>query len=316
MMNFTQNFKLTLRRMSRKWNIYAVASMIFLIPTILSTILSLVANSISLYKTSASSTSLMLIVMRYAMGLLSDDMIIENQIDINLMQRTMLQIMPYIIASAVVLLLAVFVALPGAYYFIRVARKENASIGQALKLWLKSVPVSCLTALLTFLWGLLFILPGIIKGIAYSQALNIKADNPEYSAMECVRRSNEMMNGRKGKCFLLFLIHSGLLVVIRYGLEYILSYLVVLIMAFMPVIGTLSGIIFSSVIPTLLTLVLNVYYTAFKNTSLAIFYEDAKRSYVDDIEQTLRNVHENGGREDSNPFGGNTSGGSQDPFGN
>ena len=231
MMNFTQNFKLTLRRMSRKWNIYAVASMIFLIPTILSTILSLVANSISLYKTSASSTSLMLIVMCYAMGLLSDDMIIENQIDINLMQRTMLQIMPYIIASAVVLLLAVFVALPGAYYFIRVARKENASIGQALKLWLKSVPVSCLTALLTFLWGLLFILPGIIKGIAYSQALNIKADNPEYSAMECVRRSNEMMNGRKGKYFLLFLIHSVLLVVIRYGLEYILSYLVVLIVA-------------------------------------------------------------------------------------
>ena len=68
--------------MSRKWNIYAVASMIFLIPTILSTILSLVANSIALYKTSASSTSLMLIVMCYAMGLLSDDMIIENQIDI------------------------------------------------------------------------------------------------------------------------------------------------------------------------------------------------------------------------------------------
>lgn len=48
----------------------------------------------------------------------------------------------------------------------------------------KSLPLWGLMVLKVFLWMLLLVIPGIIKGIAYSQAFYIKAENPELSASE------------------------------------------------------------------------------------------------------------------------------------
>ncbi len=58
----------------------------------------------------------------------------------------------------------------------------------------------------TFLWLLLFIIPGIIKGISYSMTFFIMADNPDIKPMEAIDRSMEMMNGYKMKYFLLTLL--------------------------------------------------------------------------------------------------------------
>ena len=60
-----------------------------------------------------------------------------------------------------------------------------------------------LKSLFTFLWGLLFIIPGIIKSYSYKMVPYILADNPGISATEAITRSREMMNGNKGKAFLL-----------------------------------------------------------------------------------------------------------------
>ena len=66
-----------------------------------------------------------------------------------------------------------------------------------------------LVGLFTFLWTLLFIIPGIIKGYAYSLTSYILVDNPELSPNEARLKSIEMMRGHKWKLFGLDLSFIG-----------------------------------------------------------------------------------------------------------
>lgn len=80
-----------------------------------------------------------------------------------------------------------------------------------------------LTAVFTFLWSLLLVIPGIIKAIAYSQALYIVAENPGMSARAALKQSEAMMNGHKMDYFILGLSFIGwmLLCTITFGIAYI-----------------------------------------------------------------------------------------------
>lgn len=79
---------------------------------------------------------------------------------------------------------------------------------------------SFLTGLFTFLWSLLLIIPGIIKGYSYSMAMYIVAGNPGISAREAINRSKEMMEGHKMELFILYLSFYGwmLLTVLTIGI--------------------------------------------------------------------------------------------------
>ena len=83
--------------------------------------------------------------------------------------------------------------------------------------------VTFLTGLFTFLWSLLFVIPGIIKAFSYSQAMYILADNPGKPALECITESREMMDGHKMDLFVLGLSFIGwiLLGMITFGIAYI-----------------------------------------------------------------------------------------------
>ena len=74
--------------------------------------------------------------------------------------------------------------------------------------------------LIIWLWSLLLIIPGIIKGFSYSMAYYIKADHPEYGWRECLEKSETMMKGYKFKYFLLNLSFIGwiLLSIVTFGL--------------------------------------------------------------------------------------------------
>lgn len=61
-----------------------------------------------------------------------------------------------------------------------------------------------LTRLYTFLWSLLFIIPGIIARYRYAMAPYILAENPELTAKEAIAASKELMRGNK---FRLFCLH-------------------------------------------------------------------------------------------------------------
>lgn len=74
---------------------------------------------------------------------------------------------------------------------------------------LKTVGLYIYTSIFIFLWTLLFIVPGIIAAIRYSQAYYILADNPDMPITEIVNESKRMMSTNKAKYFCLGLSFIG-----------------------------------------------------------------------------------------------------------
>lgn len=69
--------------------------------------------------------------------------------------------------------------------------------------------LALLTGLYTFLWTLLFIIPGIIATFSYAMAPFIQVEHPEYTASESLRASKEMMRGHKWELFCLSISFIG-----------------------------------------------------------------------------------------------------------
>lgn len=67
----------------------------------------------------------------------------------------------------------------------------------------------CLVSLYTFLWGLLFIIPGIIKAFSYSMTFYLLSVDPSLSATDAINLSQKMMNGNKWKLFKLYFSFIG-----------------------------------------------------------------------------------------------------------
>ena len=90
-------------------------------------------------------------------------------------------------------------------------------------MWSKTLVLYLLMGLFTFLWSLLLIVPGIIKGLSYSAAPYIMAANPEISPMDAIKQSQELMEGHKSELFVLILSFIGweLLACVTCGLLYI-----------------------------------------------------------------------------------------------
>ena len=63
--------------------------------------------------------------------------------------------------------------------------------------------------LYTLLWTLLLVIPGIIKGYAYSMTPYVMNDHPELDAEDCIHESRMIMRGHKWKLFCLDLSFIG-----------------------------------------------------------------------------------------------------------
>ncbi|SPC39802.1 DUF975 family protein [Latilactobacillus fuchuensis] len=89
--------------------------------------------------------------------------------------------------------------------------------------------IQLLVNLFTFLWALLLIIPGIIKGYSYSQANLIFKDltdaDPEadVSYFDCITKSRKLMDGHKWRFFVLQLSFIGwdILACCTFGIGYI-----------------------------------------------------------------------------------------------
>ncbi len=101
------------------------------------------------------------------------------------------------------------------WFYLVIARWNDPKISKVFavyKEWelsLKVVGTSILVGIFTILWSLLLIIPGIIKGIGYSQVFYLLRDNPEYSALEAITESKKRMKGYKWKFFLMNLSFIG-----------------------------------------------------------------------------------------------------------
>lgn len=87
----------------------------------------------------------------------------------------------------------------------------------------KTIGLFLLILLFTYLWMLLFIIPGIIKAYSYSMSFYILAENPDMTAREALNESKLIMQGHKWEFFVLELsfILWILLGVVTFGLALI-----------------------------------------------------------------------------------------------
>lgn len=114
-------------------------------------------------------------------------------------------------------------------FCLRVSRGMEAGYGDlfdSFGMFFKFLVLNILIGIFTFLWSLLLVIPGIIAAYRYSMAVYIMIDNPEYSPMECIRLSKEMMHGHKGELFVLHLsfILWFLLCIIPVAAIYVMPY--------------------------------------------------------------------------------------------
>ena len=91
------------------------------------------------------------------------------------------------------------------------------------KIFFKQVGVVVLNTILCALWAILLVVPGIIKGLAYSMYPYVLRDEPDLSVWQTLKKSEAIMKGYKGKLFLLYLSFIGwfILGAFTFGILYI-----------------------------------------------------------------------------------------------
>jgi uncharacterized membrane protein len=97
-------------------------------------------------------------------------------------------------------------------YCIKISRGRDGSYKNILDGFLvfgKAVFIAVLVSVLTALWTLLFLFPGLIAFYRYRMAFYILLDDPAKGAIRCIRESKWMMKGNKLDLFLLDLSFIG-----------------------------------------------------------------------------------------------------------
>lgn len=112
------------------------------------------------------------------------------------------------------------------YFFVKNVRGERDELSvttpftEAFRNYPRKLGGSLWMGLFVFLWGLLLVIPGIIKAISYSMTQYILADCPNVKATDALKLSMRMMSGHKWEYFVLGLsfIGWGLLSLLTLGI--------------------------------------------------------------------------------------------------
>jgi len=114
-------------------------------------------------------------------------------------------------------------------YFLNISRNKTVSwkdIFNKKELFLFYLGLSIVIGVFTFLWSLLFIIPGIIAAISYSMVFYLKLDNPDLGIMDTIKKSKELMNGHKWEFFVLQLSFLGWALLVPFTLGILAFWLV------------------------------------------------------------------------------------------
>lgn len=121
-----------------------------------------------------------------------------------------------LIVMVIGLALSVFLLNPlvvGAQRFFVVSHYQKAELGELgygfSNSYMNVVKTMFLRALYVFLWSLLFVIPGIIKGYEYRMIPYILAENPGIDSKDAFAMSKQMMDGNKWNAFVLDLSFLG-----------------------------------------------------------------------------------------------------------
>lgn len=154
-------------------------------------------------------------------------------------------------------------------FFINLFRAKSADPAQVFsgfEQFFKALGLFFMVGLFTFLWSLLFIIPGIIAAIRYSQAFFILADYPEKGIMECINESKWMMQGNKGKYFCLILSFIGWMLLTALAIGFVDA---MILSALSAIFGSVGALVF-------IEWVVNLgicWLTAYMMATQAAFYD-------------------------------------------
>lgn len=133
-----------------------------------------------------------------------------------------LSCIPFISYIAVLL-----VSLPLAYGFtimlLNVVRGSDVQLdtmGEGFKDYGRILGTMLLSSVYQFLWMLLLIIPGIIKGYSYALTPYLLKDHPELKFNAAIEESMRLMSGNKMRLFILDLTYIGwfLLCIVTFGI--------------------------------------------------------------------------------------------------
>ena len=87
-------------------------------------------------------------------------------------------------------------------FILNMVRGKDASISDVFagfkgKIFIKAFIIMLLTGIAISIGYIIFIIPGIILGLMFSQSFFILVDNNDMSAIDCMKASCGMMSGRK-----------------------------------------------------------------------------------------------------------------------
>lgn len=123
----------------------------------------------------------------------------------------------------------------------------------------KSIGLYLITLLFTFLWSLLFVIPGIVKSYSYAMAPFIQQDSPYLGWKECLDASRSMMKGHKAQLFLIDLAVAGVYALVVLAFVFAALFLPISALLFVP-----FWIVFGAA---------SFFVTAFLSVARAVFYD-------------------------------------------
>lgn len=116
------------------------------------------------------------------------------------------------------------------YYVLNIVRDKSFGISDLFKFYKErmwtNILLYILISIFTALWGLLFLIPGIIAGLSYSMSTFIFIDGEDTDAMAIIKKSKDMMYGYKWDYFVFQLSFIGwaLLCLFIFPIIYVLPY--------------------------------------------------------------------------------------------
>lgn len=98
-------------------------------------------------------------------------------------------------------------------FFKNIVRSSSVRIESLFQGFMKDFKGSLLLGLMSSvfvaLWSLLFVIPGIVKGYAYSMAYYLKSEHEDWDWRKCLDESTKLTNGHKFDLFVLDLSFIG-----------------------------------------------------------------------------------------------------------
>lgn len=124
-------------------------------------------------------------------------------------------------------------------------------------------------ALYTFLWSLLFVIPGIVKRFSYAMTPYILAENPGMTANQAITQSRQIMNGNKWRLFCLGLSFIG------WSMVCMLPGIIIIIGLGSALVMTGNALYLVGFIPAFLLVTIGMFFLRpYEEAARAAFYRD------------------------------------------